>query len=183
MKANVRAIQQNDEGVSPVIAVILMVAITVVLAATVYVWVSGFASDSGGPESASATARGFDSDDDGDVDTIRVTLVRGENAPYTTECLDGAGAAVAAGVACNNAWDSASEFIISGSAPAPTSAIDAADLGWSAGTTALLDGDNWDVGESLFIDCGAAGEAAVTVSVGRGDQKTTILDSTVSCDE
>lgn len=31
-----------DEGVSPVIAVILMVAITVVLAATVWVWVSGF---------------------------------------------------------------------------------------------------------------------------------------------
>lgn len=31
-----------DEAVSPVIAVILMVAITVVLAATVWVWVSGF---------------------------------------------------------------------------------------------------------------------------------------------
>ncbi|RLF41686.1 MAG: type IV pilin, partial [Thermoplasmata archaeon] len=29
-------------GVSPIIAVILMVAITVVLAATIYVWVSGF---------------------------------------------------------------------------------------------------------------------------------------------
>ncbi|RLF42025.1 MAG: type IV pilin, partial [Thermoplasmata archaeon] len=28
-------------GVSPIIAVILMVAITVVLAATIYVWVSG----------------------------------------------------------------------------------------------------------------------------------------------
>jgi flagellin-like protein len=34
-------------GVSPVIAVILMVAITVVLAATVYVWVSGFGSGGG----------------------------------------------------------------------------------------------------------------------------------------
>jgi archaeal type IV pilus assembly protein PilA len=32
----------DDDGVSPVIAVILMVAITVVLAAVVYVWVSGF---------------------------------------------------------------------------------------------------------------------------------------------
>lgn len=31
-----------EEAVSPVIAVILMVAITVVLAAVVYVWVSGF---------------------------------------------------------------------------------------------------------------------------------------------
>lgn len=32
----------GDEGVSPVIAVILMVAITVVSSATVYVWTSGF---------------------------------------------------------------------------------------------------------------------------------------------
>lgn len=42
MKANKFAIEQDDQAVSPVIAVILMVAITVVLAATVYVWVSGF---------------------------------------------------------------------------------------------------------------------------------------------
>ena len=45
MKANKKFIQRlknRDDAVSPVIAVILMVAITVVLAATVYVWVSGF---------------------------------------------------------------------------------------------------------------------------------------------
>jgi len=42
MKAN--QFLRNDDAVSPVIAVILMVAITVVLAATVYVWVSGFGS-------------------------------------------------------------------------------------------------------------------------------------------
>lgn len=41
MKAN-QVFLRRDEGVSPVIAVILMVAITVVLSATVYVWVSGF---------------------------------------------------------------------------------------------------------------------------------------------
>jgi len=34
-------------GVSPIIAVILMVAITVVLAATIYVWVSGFGGSGG----------------------------------------------------------------------------------------------------------------------------------------
>jgi len=44
MKANRKFIAQDDEAVSPVIAVILMVAITVVLAATVYVWVSGFSN-------------------------------------------------------------------------------------------------------------------------------------------
>ena len=49
MKANRKFLNgDNDEAVSPVIAVILMVAITVVLAATVYVWVSGF-SGGGSP--------------------------------------------------------------------------------------------------------------------------------------
>ena len=47
MKANRKFVSGDDEAVSPVIAVILMVAITVVLAATVYVWVSGFGSQSG----------------------------------------------------------------------------------------------------------------------------------------
>ena len=46
MKANRKFLHGDDEAVSPVIAVILMVAITVVLAATVYVWVSGFGSSS-----------------------------------------------------------------------------------------------------------------------------------------
>ena len=35
-------IVKNDDGVSPVIAVILMVAITVVLAAVLYVWAASF---------------------------------------------------------------------------------------------------------------------------------------------
>lgn len=52
MKANRKFMNNDDEAVSPVIAVILMVAITVVLAATVYVWVSGF---SGGNQGASAS--------------------------------------------------------------------------------------------------------------------------------
>lgn len=47
MKANRKFLNNDDEAVSPVIAVILMVAITVVLAATVYVWVSGFGSGGG----------------------------------------------------------------------------------------------------------------------------------------
>lgn len=39
---------KNKEAVSPVIGVILMVAITVVLAAVLYVWVSGFMGGAGG---------------------------------------------------------------------------------------------------------------------------------------
>jgi len=45
---------EDKTGVSPIIAVILMVAITVVLAATIYVWVSGFGGSGGSAESLSA---------------------------------------------------------------------------------------------------------------------------------
>ena len=38
---------KNKAGVSPIIAIILMVAITVVLAATIYVWVSGMGKTGG----------------------------------------------------------------------------------------------------------------------------------------
>lgn len=47
-----RKLRRNDSAVSPVIAVILMVAITVVLAATVYVWVSGFGAQGAQPAKA-----------------------------------------------------------------------------------------------------------------------------------
>src|SRR5581483_7535989 len=59
MKANQKFVNADDEAVSPVIAVILMVAITVVLAATVYVWVSGFgASTSSAQKSIALSSAG-----------------------------------------------------------------------------------------------------------------------------
>jgi len=44
----IKKLWEDKTGVSPIIAVILMVAITVVLAATIYVWVSGFGGGGGG---------------------------------------------------------------------------------------------------------------------------------------
>ena len=41
------AIRKDEEGVSPVIAGILMVAITVVLAAVLYVWAASFLDGTG----------------------------------------------------------------------------------------------------------------------------------------
>lgn len=59
MKANRKFMKGDDEAVSPVIAVILMVAITVVLAATVYVWVSGFGAQGSAPaKTLSLTSNG-----------------------------------------------------------------------------------------------------------------------------
>lgn len=65
MKANRKFLNDRDDAVSPVIAVILMVAITVVLAATVYVWVSGFGAQSSAPAKAVAmTSAGAISQED-----------------------------------------------------------------------------------------------------------------------
>lgn len=165
MKANLRAIQnvRDDEGVSPVIAVILMVAITVVLAATVYVWVSGFSNQDSGPESASATARGLDLDNNGQTEWIRMTLVRGENAPYL-----GSDVTISATDQVGTVIDTATRL------------CETADLDGAAACTNLFaDTETWAVGAVLYVPCGGDGNHAITVSV-RG---TTILDSVVECDE
>ncbi len=65
-------IVKNDEGVSPVIAVILMVAITVVLAAVLYVWAASFLEQG---ESAPIATFFVQEDSDGiyHVDVIKVS--------------------------------------------------------------------------------------------------------------
>ena len=62
---NMKAMKKNDMGVSPVIAVILMVAITVVLAGVVFLWAQSFTDDTGGTVEtlnikATATSDGTD---------------------------------------------------------------------------------------------------------------------------
>lgn len=50
---------KKDSAVSPVIAVILMVAITVILVAVVYVWVSGFSAENEPPRSFAVQSSGM----------------------------------------------------------------------------------------------------------------------------
>jgi flagellin-like protein len=70
MKANKKLVEE-DEAVSAVIGVILMVAITVAIAATVYVYVSGLASSPGSnAEHASVGAEATD-------DQIKLVLAAG----------------------------------------------------------------------------------------------------------
>lgn len=84
MKAN-RKFVNGDEAVSPVIAVILMVAITVVLAATVYLFVSGFGSNQSEIVTASFAAKSVDmplgataaKDGDTSDDVIEITYTSG----------------------------------------------------------------------------------------------------------
>jgi flagellin-like protein len=72
MKAN-KKFKENDEAVSAVIGVILMVAITVAIAATVYVYVSGMmGSPSTEAENASVVVRAENG-------RIKITLTTGGN--------------------------------------------------------------------------------------------------------
>ena len=69
----IKNLWEDKTGVSPIIAVILMVAITVVLAATIYVWVSGFGG--GGSQSISMAVTQEDPIGDGSSVTFRVDSV------------------------------------------------------------------------------------------------------------
>ena len=80
---------KNNEGVSPVIAVILMVAITVVLAAVLYVWAASFLEQG---ESAPIATFFVQEDSDGvyHVDVIKVS--KQENlAAFSFYLKDGSG--------------------------------------------------------------------------------------------
>jgi flagellin-like protein len=75
--------EENKKAVSPVIAVILMVAITVVLAGLLYVWVNSFST---GSESELAYV-GFDIDDVYGGWEITILNVQGDDIPLNTISL------------------------------------------------------------------------------------------------
>ena len=82
---------RNDEAVSPVIATILMVAITVVLAGVLYVWASSLAGDSTGGGLDTYTWDDRDAQGDGNLVEISMTSGDGLNWAVTkiTISVDG----------------------------------------------------------------------------------------------
>jgi flagellin-like protein len=163
----------NDEAVSPVIAVILMVAITVVLAATVYVWVSGFASEDQGPEQASATAEGASVGGD-DVNWVRVSLTRGENAPYD----EGQASYTVLDPNGNSNTPQGADSDDKNDKLCTSANAESGNVSCTSDFHVKSTSNTWDVGEVLYIPCQAAGDHSVTISV----EDTAILDSTVECD-
>jgi len=73
-------IRKDEEAVSPVIATILMVAITVVLAAVLYVMVSGLL----GTQSSGAKSVGFSASSAGSNWTLTVASVSASGLSYTS---------------------------------------------------------------------------------------------------
>ena len=161
MKANQRF--QNDEAVSPVIAVILMVAITVVLAATVYIWVTSFSSTQGGGEQATVQATAIDRDSNSKTDSIRLLLSNAPNAPY-------ANATMSVTVNGTSMDGSTSNKMMCGGQPSGTGS------GIAQCSSYLV---SWANGGSLYVDCqGATGNSLVVTL-----RQSVVLSQTVTCDK
>jgi len=77
----------SDRGVSPIIGILIMVAITLVLAGVAALWFFGFQSDT----SDDGKAYLFKTDLDGSDDTILITLMNGDpfNSTMMRVKLDG----------------------------------------------------------------------------------------------
>ena len=80
---NVRFVREDESAVSPVIATILMVAITVVLAAVLYVMVSGLITGPGGAPQAIGVSRA----DTAANYVLRIDSVPAQHALSTTTFL------------------------------------------------------------------------------------------------
>jgi hypothetical protein len=146
----------------------------------VYVWVSGFASEGDGPEQASATADGASvGTDENDIDWIRVSLTRGENAPYdesqvTYTVLDpnGNSRTVSDGGSADDFLCTAATIDSTGD---PEHCADADEF---YDDDTATDTNTWDVGEVLYVPCQAEGDHSITISI----KGTTVLDTNVDCD-
>lgn len=152
-----RHCRRDDRAASAVIGVILMVAITVVLGATVFVWAQGFGNNGKAAELASVWARGGDSDGDRMTDYIRVMLVKGDNAPYGYD-------------------ESPAGVLVNGQSPAGPFDIANGDVCLeppSGGVCTNAFGDpgaakpdsTYDVGQTLYIACRGYGTHTVSLTL------------------
>lgn len=143
----------SDEGVSPVIGTILMVAVTVVLGATVFAAVNGFGSK-GVQESTNAVfkATAVDTDGNGRTDTMKLTYLTGPT-----------------GVALSDVSVNVN--------PATTLSWTRSDLG--ADGVANTADDEWSPGDFTTVNPAARTTYFVSVSI----LGTTVLDQAVALDE
>ena len=145
---------RNDEAVSPVIATILMVAITVVLAGVLYVWAANLA----------------ESNTDG---SLELYTFSGADAP-------GADGAVIMTMDSGSDLGWASITIKASVNGAASVTVDQCASGetedcWSSTDS---DADNWNVGEAITVDTDCTGVCTVTVNVLNSREGTT-LDTTI----
>lgn len=178
-----------DQGVSPVIGVILMVAITVVLAASVYVWTSSFTQGHNTNEHAQLKTQGFDPGDEGETRWIRLTLLKGENAPYHPSAVsfevvlpDGTVVRSAdPGESTQRTLCETPQLVdwleLEDDSPKDGVADNAKEYRCTKIAGDQPD-DQWDIGQTLYLPCLAEGANTVTATL----RDTTLFDDQVRCD-
>lgn len=154
MKAN-RKFKEDEEAVSAVIGVILMVAITVAIAATVYVYVSGMmASPTTEAENASVVVRS-------ESGKIKITLTTGgSNMPPT-------GYAFATSVKIRN----------NGTELDDTTGFASANTAWEVGESLYIGGGTVDIDDNASdVTQLGSGTYSITVTI----LKTVIWDDSIT---
>ena len=139
---NMKNETRNDEAVSPVIATILMVAITVVLAGVLYVWAANLA----------------ESNTDGDLALYSFSGADGAGADEVVVTMDQGG---------DLNWASAKVKVAIGQEAAVTAGDCAVDATAPCYTTTETD-QAWNVGEAVTITtqgCGTDATCTVTVTI------------------
>lgn len=145
-----------------------------------YVWmdqpvsasIPAYGEDSS-PERASVRASGFDNNDNGATDWLRLTLIQGENAPYgesevSYQLTDPSGTSHED----QGPQSGASDDVVCTSTQAAGGSCDGTDFHQTGQE------NTWNVGETLFAPCQEADEHDAIISI----KGTTILDTTVRCD-
>jgi flagellin-like protein len=166
-KAN-QKFAQADDAVSPVIGVILMVAITVVLAAVVFVLVSNLSKGTGNANEDAAVTMSSPSNN-----TIYLTLVRGgANVPYTFAATAATSEVII--TIDGNYCDHPSDGTPSGS-----------DFATKDGNLTDSDGDaQWGVSETvkLHTDCSTANGGGILLLSGSTHLVSVTLHGTLILD-
>ena len=132
---------RNKKGVSPVIAVVLMIVVAVAISLVVYVWASGFVSEKTGAETKA-----------GDYSfLVETKAYRNTNIRNTGTAIDFAGAV-------NTNFTNEFDIYINNVLTTPADS-----------SFALTGGDNvWDKGEVVTIDFDASGDGGT--DAGPGDK-------------
>jgi len=153
---------RNDEAVSPVIATILMVAITVVLAGVLYVWAANLAESNTGNSLDLYTFSGADGT--GADGAVIMTMDSGEDLGW-------------ASIGIKASVDGAASTTVTECASDTTGYTSSADC-WQASDGPTATGDEWDVGEDVTVDTSCTGTCTVTINVLNTRDGTT-LDTTI----
>ena len=151
---NMKNETRNDEAVSPVIATILMVAITVVLAGVLYVWAANLAESNTDGSLELYTFSGADAP--GSDGAVIMTMDSGSDLGW---------ASITIKASVNGAASVTVDQCASGETENCWSSTDS-------------DTDNWNVGEAITVDTDCTGVCTVTVNVLNSREGTT-LDTTI----